>query len=102
MQILKCHLWHNVSTNAEEHTPHNAECHNDETNTEERIEACNDLIDWQECCHRIVYEDDAEPHEYFLSCQLGEQHCWARHKYNANKNEQDNGEDTHDLKHDVS
>ena len=101
MQVRERHLGHDVTADTEKHSAHDAERHNDETDSKEWIEPRDDLVNRQERRHRIVEEDNAEPRKHFLPRELGEQHRRTRHKDDTDENEQDNGEDTHDLQHDV-
>ena len=70
MQVLKCHLRHDVTADTEEHAAHDAERHDDQADAEDRIKPRDDLVDRQERRHRVVDEDHAEPHKYFHARKL--------------------------------
>ena len=101
MQVLQRHLGHRMSADTEEHSAHDAECHDDEADAEERIKPCDDLVDRQQGCQRIVNKDDSEPEEDRLPRQLGKQHRRSRHEHDTDENEEDNRKYAHNLKHDM-
>ena len=101
MQVLQRHLGHRMSADTEEHSAHDTECHDDEADAKERIEPCDDLVDRQQGCQRIVNKDDSEPEEHRLPRQLGKQHRRSRHEHDTDENEEDNRKYAHDLKHDM-
>ena len=61
MEVLERHLGHGMSADAKEHSAHDAERHDNQTDAEERIKTRDDLIDRQKRRERVVDENNREP-----------------------------------------
>ena len=81
-----------MSAYAEEHAACDADSHDDEADTENRIETCNDLIDREHGSQEVVGKNDDEPRENFPAGR-------ACHEYGADEDKKNDREDTHDVQH---
>ena len=88
-----------MSAYAEEHAACDADSHDDEADTENRIETCNDLIDREHGSQEVVGKNDDEPWENFPAGQFCQEHCRACHEYGADEDKKNDREDTHDVQH---
>ena len=102
IEVCEDHFRHGVATDTHQHAAGNTEGHNDEADTENRIEPGNDFIDRKKGCQEIVGKDHDEPGENLPAGQFRQQHSRAGHEYGTNKNQQNDREETHDGQHGVA
>ena len=81
----------------------NADCHKNQTDTENRIKASNNFINRKQCCKEIINKNDYCPGFYIkeriTSSQLCKKSSRSYHKYNTNHYKQYQTKNTHDILH---
>ena len=104
MQIRQDHLRHDMTADARKHRPHDAERHDDETDTENRIETRDQRVNRKKCRKEVINQDNDEPDldraNRAERQQLAvDEHSRPRRKDRADEDEKHDREDAHDEEH---
>ena len=101
IQVFERQLHHRTGSAVYHCSNRNADSHQNKENTENRIEACNDLINRKERCKEIIDQYDDCPHFYIepFRSQQRKKSRRAYHKYDTDHNKQHQSEYAHDVLH---
>ena len=99
MQVLQCQFRHRVPADTKEHTAHNAQSHDNQTDAKNRIETGNQLINRKQRCQEIIGQHTGQNNRNRNAGKLGQKPCRPRHKYRTDKYQQHYGEHTHNHQH---
>ena len=102
IQVGHNHFRHHMTAYPQEHAPGNTYCHDNQADTENRIQTGNNLINRKNGSQEIISQYYDKPRQNGPASELGKKHGRSSHEHSTYQDKQDNREYTHHRKHGLS